>query len=83
VAISGNYAIVGADLFDGIGDNQGKAYWYERQRDGKWREVHTQLGENTSDLFGESVAISGNYAIVGARQSGADPGKAYFYLKRY
>jgi len=80
VAISGNYAIVGAYGFDG---RKGKAYWYERQRDGKWREVHTQTGEAAVDQFGWSVAISGNYSIVGAPDFGTDDeGKAYWYQRQ-
>ena len=47
--------------------NEGKAYWYERQNDGKWKEVHSVVGEKANSLswkFG--VSISGNYAVVGA-----------------
>ena len=86
VAISGNYAIVGANAFSGTaGSNSGKAYWYQRQNDGKWKEVHTIEGENASDFFGRSVAISGNYAIVGAydlTDTGAGKDKAYWYQRQ-
>ena len=80
VAISGNYAIVGANRFGT--DEKGKAYWYERQRDGKWKEVHTQPGENGGDSFGHSVGISGNYAIVGAYNFDGGRGKVYWYQRQ-
>ena len=86
VAISGNYAIVGARRFTGsAGSLSGKAYWYQRQNDGKWKEVHTIEGENAVDLFGVSVAISGNYAIVGADvfPSAGNEGKIYIYQRSY
>ena len=69
VSISGNYAVVGAWDYDvGSNTNEGKAYWYERQNDGKWKEVHSVVGEKANSDFGwRAVSISGNYAIVGAK----------------
>ena len=34
---------------------------------------------NASDYFGHSVAISGNYAIVGARGDDSNRGSAYIF----
>jgi hypothetical protein len=68
VSISGNYAIVGANS-DVVGSNvfQGSASIY--QYDGSnWilmQKITDGFGA-TSDDFGRSVCISGNYAIVGA-----------------
>ena len=64
VSISGNYAVVGASNYESY--TEGKAYWYERQNDGKWKEVHSVVGEKANSSFGFSVSISGNYAVVGA-----------------
>jgi len=87
VAISGNYVIVGATGNDDGGSSAGKVYWYQREKNGNWKQIYTRLGEAPSDFFGRSVSISGNYAIVGANSNddggATDAGKAYFYLKKY
>ena len=85
VAIYGNYAIVGAynyDIVPGSGNNEGAVYFYQRNRNGKWEldKESTKYGENAGDLFGWSVAIYGNYAIVGANDSSAE--KLISTLKR-
>tara|TARA_A100001015_G_scaffold317025_1_gene432842 strand:- start:1673 stop:2815 length:1143 start_codon:yes stop_codon:yes gene_type:complete len=87
VAIYGNYAIVGATGFDGDGvSDTGKVYWYERQRSGEWKLIHSVEGENALDTLGGSVAIYGNYAIVSARffngSAGDDTGKVYWYERQ-
>ena len=73
VAISGDYAIVGAYSEDGgAGDplnSSGAAYVFERCG-GTWTEVTPILRASDAqagDVFGASVAISGDYAIVGAK----------------
>ena len=78
VAISGNYAIVGAN---GDDTRRGSAYIFEKDTDGSWNEVQKIVANNRTlnDLFGESVAINGNYAIVGAYYNGA--GSAYIFEK--
>ena len=86
VAISGNYSIVSAPDNGEGGTDAGKAYWYQRESNGKWKQIYTRLGEAGSDEFGSSVTISGNYAIVGAlknNEGGPDAGKSYFYFKKY
>ncbi len=87
VGIDGDYAIVGA-LFKEVGSNssQGKAYIYYRSGT-SWSE---QAGITASDgaagdLFGFSVAINGNYAIVGAAYkdvgTASSQGKAYIFYR--
>jgi len=71
VAIHKNYAVVGSRFFNG---SRGKVYWYERQRSGEWKLIHSVEGEAEDD-FGQSVAIHKNYAIVGA--TGGDYAKIY------
>ena len=85
VAISGNYAIVGAAEDDAAGSSSGKAYIFDVPTGAL---VHTlnnpnAYGTSANDFFGEAVDISGNYAIVGAYQeddaSGTLSGKAYIF----
>ena len=72
VAISGDYAIVGA-MYEGE-SVVGAAYIFERDGTGMWAEITKILASDKqyNDQFGSSVSISGDYAIVGARQE--DPG---------
>ena len=86
VSISGNRAIVGAYREDDSGgDLSGKAYIFNVATGAL---VHTldnpsAYGTSYADQFGESVAISGNYAVVGAYDeddAGASKsGKAYIF----
>ncbi len=65
VAISGNYAVVGAYGFGAF--NNGQAYVFQKQG-ANW--VQTQILQNADnenyDRFGWSVDIDGDYIIVGA-----------------
>ena len=87
VAISGNYAIVGARNEDDAsgGSNSGKAYIFDVTTGQlKWTlDNPNAYGTSASDSFGWSVAIDGNYAIVSAYleddASGTDSGKAYIF----
>jgi FG-GAP repeat len=69
VSISGNYVIVGA-YNDDVGSNlnQGSASIYQRIGS-TWELMQkiTDAANTAGDLFGSSVSISGNYAIVGAK----------------
>ena len=86
VAISGDTAIVGARLEDEKGSNAGAAYIFERNQGGadNWGEVTklTAFDGQAFDLFGISVAISGDSAIVGAfgeDEKGGAAGASYIY----
>jgi len=65
VFVSGDYAIVGAPLDNG--DSSGSAYVFERQN-GSWVEVVKLTASDgvEYDVFGASVSISGDYAIIAA-----------------
>ena len=68
VAISDNYAIVGAPFEDVGGTSSGSVYIFSTSTGGL---LHTLTNPNAygtvvSDQFGQAVAISNNYAIVGA-----------------
>lgn len=74
VAISNNYAIVGAQLEDNDAEGKnpkqdaGAAYIYERGTDGKWKQVQKIVAADRMPgaNFGWSVGISGNTIVVGA-----------------
>ena len=83
VAIDGDRAIVGANSNDDVGSNSGAAYIFEKIDDA-WVEVQkiTASDATSGDLFGISVGISGNYAIVGAHlndEMGSNAGAAYIF----
>ncbi len=84
VAIDGDYAIVGAYEDDDNGTNSGSVYIYERDADGNWT-IETKLTASDGeeyDYFGRSVAIDGNYAVVGAHgddDNGGNSGSVYIY----
>ena len=71
VAISGDYALVGAYRDDESGSNAGRVYVFERGEGGLdgWGELSTltPTDTHTEDLFGYSVSISGDTAIIGAK----------------
>jgi hypothetical protein len=85
VSISGDYAIVGSSLDDDKGSGSGSAYIFQ-QSGSTW--VHaaklTANDETTQDYFGGSVAISGDYAIVGSAfddDKGSGSGSAYIFQR--
>ena len=83
VAISGNYAVVGADFAQHEGIACGAAYVYFHNGE-SWLQqaklVPADGGEG--DLFGNSVAISGEHIVVGANEHdgvGVNSGAAYIF----
>ena len=83
VTISGKTALVGAASDDDAGEASGSVYAFLRSG-GSWIQRAKQTASNAAagDKFGQSIAISGDYAIVGALD--ADPkgdaaGSAYIY----
>ena len=85
-AISGNRVVVGAQQEDEAGGtDSGKAYIFDVTTGSLLRTLDNPNAYRTSttDYFGDSVAISGNYAIVGAYgeddAGGTYSGKAYVY----
>ncbi|MEB3827061.1 ricin-type beta-trefoil lectin domain protein [Phormidium sp. CCY1219] len=84
VAIEGNEAIVGAGREDSRGNDTGAAYILQLEN-GKWQEKQKLMPSDLEpdDRFGSSVALSGNWAIVGCpgkkRQGMPFSGAAYIY----
>ena len=77
VAISGDYAIIGAahqTLW------KGSAYIFQNSA-GTWSQVQKIVASDGASnfQFGYSVAISGSYAIIGTHPQTASPGVAYIF----
>lgn len=92
VAINGDHAIVGAKgvtlkkTDENNDPNSGEAYIFSRNENGEWKEVMSIIPNDRKDrdLFGNSVSISGNYAIVGSPMGNTnkgDVGTIYVYWK--
>lgn len=73
LAVSGNFLVIGAQAEDvsTIGDNFGAAYVYQFNSSTEQWDEFTKLtaptaDRSTSDAFGVSVAIDGDWIVVGA-----------------
>ena len=83
VSISGDYAIVGAVYDNDKGSSSGSAYIF-KQDGTSWSQQQKLTASDgaASDLFGYSVSISGDYAIVGVisdDDKGSESGSAYIF----
>jgi outer membrane protein assembly factor BamB len=81
VALSGNFALVGAPLDDDAGSGSGSAYLFDVTTGQQLRKL-TPLDGAASDRFGISVAIDGNIAVVGADRDShvaTQAGSAYVF----
>ena len=90
VAISGNYAVVGALNEDGGSgnpkSNAGAAYVYRRTSGNNWSQSAklAAFDSEASDYFGRSVAIDGNFILVGAYyedEKATNAGAAYMFYR--
>ncbi len=83
VSIDGDHAIVGAYQDDDNGSNSGSAYVFARSgTDWTQQEKYAADDGAANDELGYSVAISGDYAIVGAHRDddqGIESGSAYIF----
>jgi FG-GAP repeat/Concanavalin A-like lectin/glucanases superfamily len=71
VAIEADSLVVGAPQHDGAGTNRGAAYVFTRSAAVWTEQASLSAGLADGDLFGGSVAISGDTAVVGSHL--ADP----------
>ena len=83
LAMSGDYAIVGAPRKDDVGNNSGAAYIFTRQGT-EWVEQAKLVAPDArqGDYFGISVAIDGDTALVGGHRINkpmADAGSVYVF----
>jgi hypothetical protein len=87
VAVSSDFALVGAPRQDGVEQYTGAAYVFQRSIEGAWEQlakVFADDGEN-SDGFGCSVSIAGHVAVIGARyddDDGLHSGSAYVFARQ-
>ncbi len=88
VGISGNWAIVGADLNDLKGTDAGAAFIYHKNQNGinnSWGQSQIVLDYNghAGDHFGSAVGMDQPYAVVAAKGDnpfGAGSGRGFVYL---
>ena len=89
MAINGDYAIIGAEDDEENGTYSGSAYVFKKSAtpgDPNWYQQCKLTAEDadSSDNFGCSVSINGDYAIIGAQndeENGPDSGSAYVFKK--
>ena len=85
VAISGDYTVVGAGYADDAGSQSGSAYIFKRSGTEWTEEAKITASDGAADdYFGYSVAISGDYAVVGANgddDAGSWSGSAYIFKR--
>jgi hypothetical protein len=66
VALSGSFAVIGANGDDNGGSNEGSASFYQQLLGSFiFKQKSFDSTPETNNYFGGSVSISGNYAIVG------------------
>jgi hypothetical protein len=85
VALVGDTALVAANLHDGSAPNAGAAYVFVRSGD-TWVEQDKLLASDGAgqDNFGQSVAVYGDTAVIGANLhdgSAPDAGAAYVFVR--
>jgi len=81
VGLSGDYALVGAFAQDHVATDAGSVYVFHYSG-GAWTQTQqvNASDPHATDVFGWSVSVSGDYAIVGAMRDdapGTDSGAAY------
>ncbi len=85
VSISGDYAIVGAYLDNDNGSFSGSAYIFHRDGTSWSQQAKLTASDGvTNDVFGFSVSVNGDYAIVGAfidDDNGSNSGSAYIFKR--
>ena len=85
VSVSGDTAIVGAVGDGHVGEKSGAAYVFSKDGDGWSQEAKLIASDPASDhLFGYSVSVVGDTALVGAPgdgHGGENSGSAYFFYK--
>ncbi len=89
VALQGDYALGSAHADDEVANNAGSAYMFRRNENGSWLQIAKFLAIDgaPSDIFSNSVAISGTKVLCGARGDddacptvpGCNSGSAYVF----
>ena len=83
VSYSGDYALIGARYEDDAGIDSGSAYIFRRAGTVWTEEAKLTASDGAAnELFGWSVSLSGDYALVGAfldDDAGSNSGSAYIF----
>jgi len=83
VSLSGNYALIGAPYDDDSGTSSGSAYIFHFDGSTWVEEAKLTASDGApSDLFGWSVSLLANYALIGTifdDDNGSNAGSAYVY----
>ena len=80
VAISGDYALIGAHEDDDHGPQSGSAYIFHYNGSIWVEEAKLTASDGAEDdVFGQSVSLSGDYALIGAPGDGGYTGSAYIF----
>lgn len=82
VSIDGDYALIGSQYDDGNEPNSGTAYIF-KNAGGTWSEEDELWASDgvAWEMFGWSVSINGDYAIVGAYAQNSHTGAAYIFKR--
>ncbi|NND94317.1 MAG: T9SS type A sorting domain-containing protein [Flavobacteriales bacterium] len=81
ISIDNGTVLVGAHQDDDNGFNSGSAYFYDALSGAELNKIIASDGA-AADLYGNAVALDGNFAVVGAiddDDNGAQSGSAYIY----
>ncbi len=84
LSLDGNTALIGASQDDNLAVNSGAAYVFVRDALGNWTQQDKLLGEPGIELFGSTVSLSGDTAMVGNPAPslfGSDPGAVYVFVR--
>lgn len=84
VAIDGEYALVGAPSIGSYYSKPGTAYLFQQSETDDWSQIKQFIPFNShaDDQFGASVAIEGDYAVVGAPEFGEySDGSVFIYYR--
>ncbi|PCK30479.1 FG-GAP repeat protein [Pseudoalteromonas piscicida] len=85
VALKNNIAMLGAINRDGKVENAGAVFAFERTKN-SWvqKQMLTANDAKTGDAFGQSIALTEQFLVIGAPHSDAphkDSGSAYVYVR--
>lgn len=87
VAMDGDYIVVGANDESNTTDGAGSVYVFKIEADGSLDELAKLQADNaeSDDAFGDSVAIDGDFIVVGAANedtASSNAGRAYVFKIR-
>jgi hypothetical protein len=85
VALNNNVAMLGVSRRDDKGKDSGAVVSFEREMNTwKQRHIFTAPDAKSGDAFGQSIALTENFLVIGAPHSdalGIDSGAAYIYKR--